>query len=87
MSYPRTHDNAGSARHDKGIWGNEYCEQYILYGKQRIVHNEHFLYKGIGKIPPREGFLIMHIHREMWIYERDDSSHFGIESREYAAGN
>ena len=70
MSYPRTRDNAESAKHDKGSG--------VI--SSSLGATRCFIYKGIsyiGKIPPRGGFLIVHIHEEMWIYERDDSSHFG----------
>ena len=69
VSYPRTRDNAESARHDKGSG--------VI--SSSLGTTRCFIYKGIsyiGKIPPREGFPIMYIHDETWICERDDSSLF-----------
>ena len=88
VSYLRTRVIAGSAKHDKGIWGKR-----VLWaaGFAREMQNSapwtFSTYRGIMKILPREGFLIVFIHGGSWVYKRDDSSHFGVESREYAASD
>ena len=88
VSYPRTHDIAGSKKHDKGIWGKRVLwAVYFVWGIQDGAPWTFSIYRGIAKILPREGFLIVLIYGETWIYERDDSSHFGVESREYAAND
>ena len=80
VSYLRTRVIAGSTKHDKGIWGKQVLWAVCFaWEMQNGAPWTFSTYRGITKILLREGFLIVLIHGEMWVYERDDSSHFEVE--------